>query len=99
MATPKSKRDIIFTAPQGQYTLRRYDHPRSQLRAWNGADHYLLEKLVMELESDQPRRTLIVNEDFGALIPLIRRNVGRILDEGRLYGTAAITQYLGQKPA
>ena len=40
-----------------------------------------------------------INEDFGALKPLINRPVGRILREGRLHGSAAVYQYIGQKPA
>ena len=40
-----------------------------------------------------------INEDFGALNPLINRPVGRILREGRLHGSAAVYQFIGQKPA
>ncbi|MGB0647614.1 MAG: methyltransferase [Bradymonadia bacterium] len=73
MTAAKSKLDIIFTPPQGQFTLRRYGHPKSQLRAWNGADHYLLERLATELDRFTPRKTLIINDDFGALtIPLLQ---------------------------
>lgn len=40
-----------------------------------------------------------INEDFGALNSLINRPVGRILREGRLHGSAAVYQFIGQKPA
>jgi hypothetical protein len=38
-----------------------------------------------------------INEDFGMLDARINRAVGRVLREGRLHGSAAIYQYVGQK--
>jgi len=38
-----------------------------------------------------------INEDFGTLEASIDRAVGRVLREGRLHGSAAIYQFVGQK--
>ena len=38
-----------------------------------------------------------INEDFGTLDARINRAVGRVLREGRLHGSAAIYQFVGQK--
>jgi len=40
-----------------------------------------------------------IHADFGMLEPLVDRAVGRVLSEGRLHGSAAVYQYIGQKPS
>lgn len=40
-----------------------------------------------------------VHADFGALTPVIDRAVGRVLREGRLHGSAAVYQFVGEKAA
>ena len=60
----------MLETPAGHFRLLRYPaRPRELLRAWNGAD-----LLLLEYAADQPvpvERTLVVNDEFGALsIPL-----------------------------
>ena len=69
--------DTLFTHPFGVLTLRRWPHLRDDpLRAWDGADRYLLESLLeSEQESEQVSPAeqgseaplLILNDQCGAL--------------------------------
>lgn len=72
MPRPNEENLTTFTASKGSYELRRYPfEKRSQLRAWDAADSYLLD-LLSEMEGGF-ERLCIVHDNFGALtIPLSR---------------------------
>lgn len=55
-------------SPQGTFSLLRFPRRKQEtLRAWDAADEYLLQQLHdEELLADKPR-TLIINDQFGAL--------------------------------
>ncbi|MCK5874068.1 MAG: methyltransferase [Alcanivoracaceae bacterium] len=65
--------DTLFTHPFGALTLRRWPHLRDDpLRAWDGADRYLLESLQessQEIPAEQGSTAplLILNDQCGAL--------------------------------
>lgn len=51
--------DTLFTHPYGELRLRRWPHLRDDpLRAWDGADHYLLERLLESLPESLPESPL-----------------------------------------
>lgn len=55
-----------ISTPQGDFTLTRFPVRKTEaLRAWDAADEYLLTHLAGEISSDT--RTLIINDNFGAL--------------------------------
>jgi len=55
-------------APQGQFELKRLPSRRRELlRAWDGADLYLLKQVAETIETGPQTRPLIVNDAFGAL--------------------------------
>lgn len=59
-----------FEAPSGSFELLRHPHrPRSTLRAWDGADAYLLRHLA-EREPEGP--TAVINDGFGSLAAGLR---------------------------
>lgn len=54
--------------PQGQFKLSRYPlRIRETLRAWDAADEMLLEYLAQTIIATNMKRTLILNDGFGAL--------------------------------
>ncbi len=59
-------------APQGTFELKRLPQRRRELlRAWDGADLYLLKAVAETVETGPQTRLLIVNDAFGALaVPL-----------------------------
>jgi 16S rRNA (guanine1207-N2)-methyltransferase len=60
--------NIDFETPFGCYQLQRLPRrSRELLRAWDAADEYLLNTLAEEGLLAQPKRTLILNDSFGAL--------------------------------
>ena len=60
--------DIQLKVPQGVFELQRIPyHKRDQLRAWDAADEYLLHYLSEEYSFDLTTKTLILNDNFGAL--------------------------------
>lgn len=65
MPTP----DIHFQSPFGELILRLWPRRRNEtLRAWGGADRYLLEHARAHgRESDPPTRWLVLNDTAGAL--------------------------------
>lgn len=59
--------DELLQTPFGEFTLRRpLNDPTGSLRAWDGADLLLLDR-VAELAPEPGSRMLIVGDNFGAL--------------------------------
>ena len=59
-----------FQSPFGEIQLARWPQRKMELlRAWDAADEYILNHLNEQalLTADAPKRTLIVNDSFGAL--------------------------------
>ncbi len=67
MSDVSEKVESVFSSPQGTFVLRRYGHPKEMLRAWNGADSFMLEAVSNLTQTIRPGHVLIVNDDFGAL--------------------------------
>ncbi|WP_415882321.1 methyltransferase [Neptuniibacter sp. QD34_54] len=58
----------IFETPFGQFSLSRYPRRKNeQLRAWDAADEYLLNQIDQEEILANPKRILIINDQFGGL--------------------------------
>lgn len=59
----------ILSSPFGQFQLSRFPkRKREQLRAWDAADEYILQQIDEEsLLRPTPGKTLILNDQFGAL--------------------------------
>ena len=63
--------EILFELGEAAYTLKRYPFQnKSQLRAWDSADQYLLKETLSRLNSET--KLCIVHDNFGALsLPLV----------------------------
>ena len=91
MRTSTSQLDIIFAPPQAIHSETIWA-PKESIESLEWHDHYLLEKLATELDGFTPRRTLIVNDSFGALtIPLIQLKPDVIINSAR---TTSVTEKL-----
>lgn len=71
--------DTTFTSPQGRFTCLRHGHPKEKLRAWNGADIYVLEAVCELNIVPGTVRLLIVNDAFGALSLALREHKPDVL--------------------
>jgi len=59
--------DNSFHNPFGDFLLKRLPDTDKNLRAWDNADHYLLNYLAENKLPLEGKNILIVNDSFGAL--------------------------------
>jgi len=59
--------DNWFQTPFGEFLLKRLPDTDKNLRAWDNADHYLLNYLADKDLLKENKNILIVNDSFGAL--------------------------------
>lgn len=75
----------IFETPFGQYSLSRYPRRKNeQLRAWDAADEYLLNQIDQEEILANPKRILILNDQFGGLSIALNNHAPTIISDSWL---------------
>lgn len=74
-----------LTAPQGQFQLNRFPtEPKTQLRAWDAADEYLLKWVSEQQFTRNTPRTLVINDSFGALSVALAKKKPTMLSDSYL---------------
>jgi len=74
-----------FDSPFGQFSLSRYPRRKNeQLRAWDAADEYLLNQIDQEELLANPKRILIINDQFGALSVALNDHTPTVISDSWL---------------